>query len=243
MKIPRLRVFAGPNGSGKSTIKAVVLPTILGHYLNPDDIEKEVKDKGYLDLRGMEVKTDKREVIDFFQYHPLLEKTELGDFVGDIKYIDKGFIDFSNVGFDSYMSAILTDFLRHKYLDTHQSFTFETVMSSADKVNILKKAQELGYKTYLYYVATEDPSINLLRIQHRIRMGGHSVPHDKVVARYYRSLDLLFQAIQYANRAFIFDNSGLSKTWIAEISNGIDIELKTDEVPTWFRKYVLEKLS
>ena len=47
MKTPRLRMFAGPNGSGKSTIKAVVSPSLLGYYLNPDDIEKEVNNRDY----------------------------------------------------------------------------------------------------------------------------------------------------------------------------------------------------
>jgi len=243
MEIPRIRMFAGPNGSGKSTIKAVVSAKLLGHYLNPDEIEKEIKANGYLDIRGYNIQTNVQEIRAFFDKHPLINKTELGDFTNEIKYIQAEFIDFSNVGIDSYMSAILTDFLRHKYLETHQSFTFETVMSSPDKVEILKKAQQLGYKTYLYFVATEDPAINLLRINHRVKTGGHPVPTDKVITRYYRSLELLSEAIKYTNRAFIFDNSGDTKTWIAEITNGTDIELQVNEVPTWFRKYVFEKLT
>jgi predicted ABC-type ATPase len=236
-------MFAGPNGSGKSTIKAVVSAKLLGHYLNPDEIEKEIKANGYLDIRGYNIQTNVQEIRAFFDKHPLIDKTELGDFVYEIKYIEAEFVDFSNVGIDSYMSAILTDFLRHKYLETHQSFTFETVMSSPDKVEILKKAQQLGYKTYLYFVATEDPAINLLRINHRVKTGGHPVPTDKVITRYYRSLELLSEAIKYTNRAFIFDNSGDTKTWIAEITNSTDIELQVNEVPTWFRKYVFEKLT
>jgi len=243
MEIPRIRMFAGPNGSGKSTIKAVVSAKLLGHYLNPDEIEKEIKANGYLDIRGYNIQTNVQEIRAFFDKHPLIDKTELGDFVYEIKYIEAEFVDFSNVGIDSYMSAILTDFLRHKYLETHQSFTFETVMSSPDKVEILKKAQQLGYKTYLYFVATEDPAINLLRINHRVKTGGHPVPTDKVISRYYRSLELLSEAIKYTNRAFIFDNSGDTKTWIAEITNSTDIELQVNEVPTWFRKYVFEKLT
>jgi predicted ABC-type ATPase len=39
---PRLRMFAGPNGSGKSTIKSVIRPELLGIYINPDEIEKEI---------------------------------------------------------------------------------------------------------------------------------------------------------------------------------------------------------
>lgn len=243
MEIPRLRMFAGPNGSGKSTIKSVVSSKLLGYYLNPDEIEKEIKEKGYLDIRGYNIQTNQLEIRTFFEEHPLLEKTECSDFIYEIKYIQSEFIDFSNVGIDSYMSAILTDFLRFKYLESRQSFTFETVMSSSDKVEILKKAQQLGYKTYLYYVATEDPDINLLRINHRVKIGGHSVPTNKVIARYYRSLDLLFEAIKYTNRAYIFDNSGDDKTWVAEITNGADVELQLNEVPIWFTKYVLEKIN
>jgi predicted ABC-type ATPase len=185
--IPRMRVFAGLNGSGKSTIKSVISPRLLGHYLNPDEIEKEVKSNDYLDIRDYSIETNETEIIDFFSKHPLFAKTELGNSYGYIRYVQAEFIDFSKLGFDSYTSAILTDFLRHKYLATHQSFTFETVMLSADKIEILKKAQQSGYKTYLYYVATEDPSINLQRIKHRVNTGGHSVPTDKIVSRYYRS--------------------------------------------------------
>ncbi len=240
MTARRLRMFAGPNGSGKSTIKSVISSHLLGHYLNPDDIEKEVKQQGYYDLRGLDIRTGREEVVTFFEKHPLAERLEEFDFLYGIKYIDKGFIDFGDVGFNSYLSAILTDFLRHKFLESGQSFTFETVMSSADKVQLLRKAQELGYRTYLYYVATEDPIINLSRIRHRVRQGGHPVPDEKVVERYYRSLRLLSEAIRATNRAYLFDNSGETKVWVAEVTAGTQVEIKTDRLPEWVRKYVLE---
>ena len=44
---PHLRMFAGPNGSGKSTIKTVVGSAVgadlLGVYINPDELEEEVR--------------------------------------------------------------------------------------------------------------------------------------------------------------------------------------------------------
>ena len=39
-----MRVFAGPNGSGKSVLKSYLPEPLLGVYLNPDEIEAEVKD-------------------------------------------------------------------------------------------------------------------------------------------------------------------------------------------------------
>ena len=91
-------------------------------------------------------------------------------------------------------------------------------------------------------MATEDPKINLLRIGHRVKKGGHNIPDDKVISRYYRSLELPSDGIKHSNRAFIFDNSGENKLWIAEIIGGSEIKLRTKNIPTWFQKYILEKL-
>ncbi len=43
-------MFAGPNGSGKSTIKSVIEPSLLGVYINPDEIEKDILQFDFLDF-------------------------------------------------------------------------------------------------------------------------------------------------------------------------------------------------
>ena len=54
-------------------------------------------------------------------------------------------------------------------------------------------------------------------------------------------------AIGYSNRAYIFDNSiaddsADGKTvWLAEVTNGEELELQVDVVPWWFKTYVLDK--
>ena len=116
-------------------------------------------------------------------------------------------------------------------------------MSSPDKVEFLQKAQKVGYRTYLYYVATEDPLINVSRVNYRVAMGGHPVPEDKIIARYHRSLDLLAQAVQSTDRAYIFDNSGREHLWIAEITNGKELEMKTSQMPAWFKKALWDKFA
>ena len=47
-EILRLRMFAGPNGSGKSTFKSIIRPELLGIFINPDEIEKQIRDYDYL---------------------------------------------------------------------------------------------------------------------------------------------------------------------------------------------------
>ena len=64
---PRLRMFAGPNSSGKSTIKAVVEdkigPELLGVYINPDEMERDIRTCGVLDLSAYGVETSAEEVL------------------------------------------------------------------------------------------------------------------------------------------------------------------------------------
>jgi predicted ABC-type ATPase len=120
-------------------------------------------------------------------------------------------------------------------------------MSHPSKIQLLKDARECGYRTYLYYIATADPDINISRIAERVVAGGHDVPEEKVRARYYRSLELLPEAIQASHRAYIFDNSrsGTERTLIAELEGGSRMKLQLDhaDTPIWFRKHVIMKLS
>lgn len=74
-------------------------------------------------------------------------------------------------------------------------------------------------------------------------MHGHDVPEDKIIERYFRSLDLLVDAIRLSDRAYIFDNSSQNRIWLAEVTDGTELEFKTDLVPHWFEAYVLERLN
>ena len=78
-----------------------------------------------------------------------------------------------------------------------------------------------------------------------MKQGGHSVPEDKIVSRYHRSIDLLAEAIRFTNRAYVFDNSGNNqeRTWLAEITDGRILEIKARQLPAWFDQAVLQKIT
>lgn len=239
---PRLRMFAGPNGSGKSTIKSVIRKELLGTYINPDEIEAEIKQYDFLDLSTFGIQATETEILDFFHNSTLLNKADLLDEAEGLRFSENK-LDFFAVEVNAYFASVTADFIRQKLILARKSFTFETVMSSPDKINLLENSGHLGYRNYLYFVATDDPNINISRVKHRVKTGGHSVPNDKITSRYYRSLDLLWEAVKHTSRAYIFDNSGSKLLWIAEITEGKNLEIKTDAVPLWFKKYVLDKIS
>lgn len=231
---PRLRVFAGPNGSGKSTLKEVLPESLLGVYVNADEIEKLIRADGYLSLTEFSIEATAAELRKFLAHSTLLESQGLQADASRMVLQD-GRVVFRGLPVNSYHASVLADFIRQKLLSDGTSFTFETVMSSQDKVDFLCKAQKAGFRTYLYFVATEDPEINVSRVQHRVAMGGHPVPKDKIISRYHRSLSLLSQAVACSHRAYVFDNSGEDKVWLAEVTDGSELEMKTDVAPHWFK--------
>ncbi|MHC8354513.1 zeta toxin family protein [Pseudomonas sp. LB3P81] len=138
---------------------------------------------------------------------------------------------------------MISDFIRQRLLEKGVSFTFETVMSHRSKVDFMKEAQAHGYRIYLYFVSTENPAINIDRVQIRVREGGHPVAPDKVRERYYKSLGLLPEAIAVSNRAYIFDNSGDSTVLLAEITDGDSLEYRTEDIPDWFFESYVDKVE
>lgn len=239
-------MFAGPNGSGKSVLKSHLPESLLGVYLNPDEIEASIREHGHADMRTFGVHTTAEEVLPLFANSDLLIQQRLDETARSLSFADNR-LHFPQGTINSYFASVLADFLRQKLLIEHRNFTFETVMSHPSKVSLLQSAQKAGYRTYLYYVATDDPAINISRVENRVKMNGHDVDAKRIEARYHRSLDLLISAIRYTNRAYIFDNStnnpDHSHTWLAEITDGNRLELKTDQIPEWFKRSVLDKIA
>lgn len=233
--IPRLRMFAGPNGSGKSTFEAAVPAELIGIYLNPDNLEKKANENGTVDFEEFGIKSDAMEFAAFLDQSLLLKREKLNDAVFSIS-VEENVLRLNGQRINSYLASVISHFIREKLLEVRKSFTFETVMSSVDKIHFLKKAQECGYRTYLYYVATEDPRINIARVKHRVLMGGHSVPEEKIVSRYRRSLGLLSEAIRASNRAYVFDNSisHSATTLIAEFTDGV-LQKSPRKLPEWIK--------
>jgi len=234
---PFLRMFAGPNGSGKSTITGAIDTSLLGIYVNADEIEKEIRRTGFLDVAAFGVEATGPDLLGFFQKSPFLESAGLTADAAALTFAD-GKICFHNVAVNSYHASVAADFIRQRLLQSKTSFTFETVMSSRDKALFLKTAKEAGFRVYLYYVATEDPEINISRVATRVKQGGHPVPAEKIVSRYHRSLGLLEEAIHYADKTFVFDNSNHENTWIADLAAGEGIETKSNFIPDWVARYL-----
>jgi len=77
--IARLRMFAGPNGSGKTTVKTNLgkPASWFGIYINPDDLERSIRETGFLPLAPYELTTTSAEVRGHFASSAFLQSRNL----------------------------------------------------------------------------------------------------------------------------------------------------------------------
>jgi predicted ABC-type ATPase len=197
--------------------------------MNPDEFDRELIQSGRIKLERSGVHADSGELVQFIMKHPLAHRAG----VGALK-VEHNTIILRQTIPSGYLASILSDFLRRRWLAERSTFTFETVMSSRDKLDLLTDARRLGYRSYLYYICTEWPVISQQRIANRVQEGGHDVPSDKIISRYDRSLSLLPEAIRLSDRAYLFDNSGRSHRLFAEFESGQILHLAA-EPPEWFQ--------
>ncbi len=94
-------------------------------------------------------------------------------------------------------AALAAGRLRYRALAAGQDIVWETVFAARDK----------GCRTHLLFVATRDPAINAYRVARRYMEGGHPIPVDTIVDRYYRSMTNLSRSLGDFDLVHILENS------------------------------------
>lgn len=242
-KIPKFRLFAGPNGSGKTTlINTIGADFNLGVFINADILEYELAKKGFLDLEA-------------FLGKPIPKQSDWNEFFNKYREQDKRSEHFDSAflkiqegvlvwdgKINSYLASIVAAFFRFWLLRLKKSFSFETVMSHPSKLDFISEAKSMGFKCYLYFICTDDPSINVLRVKNRTEMGGHDVPSSLIESRYFRSLELVKDAFLLADRAFVIDSSNRNRNLILEKDQG-KVTIHSETIPGWVDEYLISKLT
>ncbi len=227
-------MVAGPNGSGKSTLmRRLAADYAVNFYdvINADDIYAEVKRTG---AYAPSVPVDSSDLYRFAMASSYGADVKLPFMDGKID-VKEDCIVFSADSVNSYTVALVATFLQHEYIRERHSFSQESVFSHKSKIDALREAGESGFRTYLYFVATEDPAINVARVESRGMLGGHSVPAEKIESRFPHAVANAAAALPNLSRAYFFDNSGETMRFFAEWDRGSGLILSEDfAVPKWF---------
>lgn len=110
-------------------------------------------------------------------------------------------------GMSNEEAAKLVDAKRYKSIEAKEDFTFETVLSSSLKLEILKTAKTEGYFIKCVFVLTVEPLINVARVETRVALGGHNVDRVKIIERYYKSLDNIKKLMEICDILHVYDNT------------------------------------
>lgn len=243
-----MRVFAGPNGSGKSTIiksirrhKVNGVPVDFGIYINADDLYVQLKSQA-VDFKQFEIEASKKAFQEISLRSGLINKGFPEKTFKASHRIKNNQITLLNPEYGERLAQILAHFLRVTLLEAKKKFSFETVFSHSSKIDIMKEAKAMGCKVYLYFVSTEDPEINVFRVKEvRVAKGGHNVPEDKIRKRYFKSLELLYEATKIAYQVYFFDNSNEKHLQFAHFKRTASKEnwdpFEVKDLPEWFLKY------
>lgn len=126
---------------------------------------------------------------------------------------------------------------RERCLSEKRSLIFETVFSSAGKIDFVRRAIEAGYFVRIFFISTDNPTINSARIAKRVIEGGHDVPIAKIISRYVKSISNCAEVAREVDRLYVYDNSieGEEARPIFRLKEGEIGKIYSDNIPEWAR--------
>lgn len=119
-------------------------------------------------------------------------------------------------------------------------FTQETTLSGRKTLHTIKRAIEKGYYIRLYYVGLDTMEESLLRIENRVKKGGHNIDTEAVTRRFGKRFEDLLAVLPYCNEATFYDNDNGFVT-VAKYTNG-ELQPVGHRQPQWLTE-LIEKIN
>ena len=74
------------------------------------------------------------------------------------------------------------------FFENNKSFAVESTLSGNNIIRIIEKAKSQNYKIVLVYSFLDSCTTCIERVKKRVKNGGHNVPEEDIIRRYYKSL-------------------------------------------------------
>ena len=79
------------------------------------------------------------------------------------------------------------------FLKNKIDFSIETTLATRSYTNIIEKSRLLGYEITLVFFWLDSVQLAIERVLTRVTEGGHGIPEETIVRRYYSGLKNLFE--------------------------------------------------
>jgi len=183
-KKPFAIVLAGHNGSGKSTMWYSRLAALFRMPLvNADRLMMSI----------------------------LPEANPLPAWAVDLRDTHEGWMRVAQLGVQAFVAQAMSQ---------QVPFAMETVFSHwkrrsdgtyESKIDSIKDMQKAGYFVLLIFVGLSTENLSVLRVESRVKSGGHAVSVEKLRQRFPRTQQAIRAAIPVADASILVDNSGTEK--------------------------------
>lgn len=111
-----------------------------------------------------------------------------------------------------------------------EDFAVETTLATKSLAGIIENAQQLGYKVGLLYFWLKSPELAVKRVAIRVASGGHNIPENTIVRRYWQGMQNLRDIyLPRCDSWVLINNSATDADWIAERKTG-------EETPVIYNK-------
>ena len=113
-------------------------------------------------------------------------------------------------------------------------FTQETALSRRKTLNTVKKAIAKDYYIRLYYVGLDTKEESLLRIENRVKKGGHNIDVETLTKCFDKRFEDLLTVLPYCNEATFYDNDN-GFVMVAKYKNG-ELQPIGKNSPKWLKE-------
>ena len=129
-----------------------------------------------------------------------------------------------------------------EYILASKDFMIESNLARIADYDWILNMIKQGYHIILYFLCTDNLSINIQRVQKRVKEGGHDIPVNIIENRYKLSILYLRSRMHLFTKCYLIDNTIDNPLVMAIISEG-KIEMKLAESNEWVNNvlYILER--
>lgn len=120
-----------------------------------------------------------------------------------------------------------------------ESFSIETTLSTKSYAKLVERAHSNGFSVQLLFFWLPSPEIAVKRVERRVLEGGHNIPTDVIIRRYYAGIRNLFNIyMDIVDSWMLVDNYSVPRVIIAGGGKNAPARLSNVELYNKVKSYV-----
>ena len=131
----------------------------------------------------------------------------------------------------------------NELLQKEESFSIETTLSTRSYYKLVETAHQKGYNVTLLYFWLESPEQAIERVAERVSKGGHDIPKDVIIRRYWAGLNNLFDIYMPIVDSWILVNNSQTPRIIVALGGKNHItKIEDKDCFTKIKEYVNQRV-